>query len=226
MRVQRSSRNGRVTRSSQRGGGGSVARLTPTFRSVSVTGRNNQNSAVMTRPTGSVAGDLLLLVVASNLGSYATPSGWTLLSAGTTGIVTDTRSVYQRIADGTATDLPTVTFSGNYYGGGALFAIQNVDTATPFPDAVPTINVRTPADALAVTAPTVVAPSDNTRVFSVNIRRSGTPASGMSSGALDGSTNVSFIRAALGSGANPNVFTFGDSADSMTHSFAVLGAVA
>lgn len=65
-------------------------------------------------PAGKATGDLLLLATAARNGTetLTTPSGWTLL-ADTTSTANDSCALFGRIADGSASDTPTLNWSGS-----------------------------------------------------------------------------------------------------------------
>ena len=65
------------------------------------------------RPAGSVAGDVLVLIgieftTASDANGLTTPTGWTLKNQFLTNGGKQTENVYARLSDGTATDTPTL----------------------------------------------------------------------------------------------------------------------
>jgi hypothetical protein len=82
------------------------------FRSVGTVAHANNASVTPGAPAGRVAGDLLIIIVAirSTSATVATPTGYTAFYDGTH------FKILARIADATATDLPTITFSGGAAG--------------------------------------------------------------------------------------------------------------
>jgi len=98
----------------------------PTFRSGVSQGLNNGTTITFTRPSGSGSGDVLFAIFncpAAN--TIATPTGWTLHSGpdqpGGSGVKL---YCFYRVADNTATDLPTWTYSASSFAGGAMGAVQ------------------------------------------------------------------------------------------------------
>lgn len=85
----------------------------PVVASVGSVASGTGTSITTNAPSGVAVGDLLDLRVAIVTGtpSIDTPSGWTLIASVSDGVGVRT-AAYWRIADGTATDTPTVSITG------------------------------------------------------------------------------------------------------------------
>lgn len=103
-------------------GAGDVA---PVFRAAKLTYVNNANTVNALLPTGTVAGDLLVMFVVQGYGP-TTPSGATVDATAFGGI-------YHKVA--TATDITngyiTVNFAGVYYGEVGIVAITGANATSP-----------------------------------------------------------------------------------------------
>lgn len=110
----------------------------PVIRALTENTATATNSITMTKPTGAVSGDLLVMNIGSMVDNPTSefPSsitGWTTQwNAGTSGIDSRTQNVcYTRIADGTEGASESVSISSNVDLAGTYVAIQNVDNASP-----------------------------------------------------------------------------------------------
>jgi hypothetical protein len=95
----------------------------PTVRAGKISYVNNTNTVNATLPTGTVAGDTLVMFAVHGFGPN-TPTGWTV-------VATNFGKIMWKVA--TSTDITngfiTVTFPGSYYGEIALISVQNANAA-------------------------------------------------------------------------------------------------
>lgn len=140
----------------------------------------NPTSLACTKPASTVAGDLLLLITdsRSRTATCATPSGWSLLTGFP--VISGTASggqiyVFTRTADLSATDSPTIVWTGLSTGmagdscNSCICAIQN---AVPVRD-----GIATPTDQAATTSwtmPATTTGTDNSIVIAVSVKVSDT----------------------------------------------------
>jgi hypothetical protein len=174
MRLQREGRTHRPSRSRGPGAAAGGGGVPPTFRSLTVVNASAAGTVTPTRPAGSVSGDLLILVFASNVTAVTTPTGWTLVSSAVGRGYTEAAEVYVRESDGTATDLPVIDQIPLTYGGVALFAFENASY-----DSAALCNLSTLATAIDAPA---LSPIASGLVLSLRVARGGTAATSITGG--------------------------------------------
>jgi hypothetical protein len=157
----------------------------PTFRAAgaavfSANNVANPTSLSPATPAGTVAGDLLVIVTCSRSisATVSTPSGWTLptgfpKSHGTTsgGRI----YVFTRIADGSATDSPTLSWSGVTTGttgdscSARMLGYQNVQNALDG-----TVQSTAATSTTSITLPAYTTGTDQTLVLGIALKISDT----------------------------------------------------
>lgn len=147
------------------------ANLAPGFTTTTVgTIASSSANFAVTRPTGTASGDLLVMVFFGSNNSAPTITGWTIKDGPSTIVVAGVFAfVYQRIADLTATDTPTVTYANATptIAGWLVGAIKSGTT-------VGTVQMNTTGGvATALVGTAITAAANNTLMLSVAIAING-----------------------------------------------------
>ncbi len=101
------------------------AYVTPTYKSISTGSWTSAYTVSISKPSGLEVGDLMVAVipVENNLG--ATPTGWKVITAGTSTPYYVGMGVYGKIADSSDVATSTFIFNGNDFMSGAILRIAN-----------------------------------------------------------------------------------------------------
>lgn len=137
----------------------------PTYVASSGAGTGDAADSVnTTRPTGTQAGDHLFLVfhVAAAETTPQTITGWTKLS-GFNQVASPKFVIYDRIADLTATDQPTINPAVAWYGGWAMVAIRGGATISV------AVALTTAAAVTSMTGPVVTTVAANSLILSIGM---------------------------------------------------------
>jgi hypothetical protein len=133
---------------------GSVATATAT---------SNTTSLTIARPSGTTAGDLLILVLSKDgSGAVSTPSGWTLSNEGACAGNACRLGVFWKVAAAGEPATYSVSWTGSEQAAGAVLRYTGADATAP-------INVVSAGTGTSntPTAPTVTTTSSNTRVVRI-----------------------------------------------------------
>ena len=154
---------------------------------------STNTSLTFTAPTGTTAGDLMLVQLTVRGGSattFAAPSGWTLLRRDNNSLLA--QAVYYRFATASEPASYSWTFSPSNRAVGAIAVYRGVDTTTP----IDASGGQSNAASLSVTAPSITTTVANARLVgffgTANGNAAFTPPSGMNE------------RVDLGTSAGPN----------------------
>ncbi len=130
------------------------------FRAVSFGSNNASTTSInLTRPTGTLTGDVMLaLLDVRGTSTVTAPAGWTLIRTDT--FTSSLRMhAYWRVATASDPASWTWTFSGSRLAAGAIHAYSGVDTASPI-DA--SGGAPAPAASVTATAPSITTTVPNT----------------------------------------------------------------
>jgi hypothetical protein len=114
------------------------------LRGAATTATATTNTVAINKPTGVVAGDIMMANVVGNLNSGATivtgPTGWTTIAG--TAIERGFATLFYRIANATDASVTSYTFTtttGSNPSNGAIVAFSGVDIVAPFEGTQPTV---------------------------------------------------------------------------------------
>lgn len=108
----------------------STSWATIAFRNSSGTSNASSTSIVISKPTGTVSGDVLLAIIDGNNTPVITPpSGWTLVDSVNT-TVTAVISIYSKVASGSEPSTYTWTLDSAQRNSGAISSFSGVNNST------------------------------------------------------------------------------------------------
>ena len=168
---------------------GSAATHAYTLRSVGTADQQNGTSLSPGAPAGKQVGDLLTMMVWSrdSTKTVTPPSGWTALSDNVN--VTWTY-LYGRIADGTGSDTPTLTYSGTAHIGAQIACFTGNVFGTIGSIVAAAADEFLPGTQISILYPALTVPQANCLVIAMGTKNKTATSDGTSVNNLSGLTKI------------------------------------